>query len=328
MVSRTSRVKTVGLPALALLGTVGAFVFGIKAGTPGKDQLRYILLGAVCAAIPVSVTAVNRFLANRQLRAEVSAREHAVQERERALLSKQDVVRKAAEVQITAEARLIFALRARLSPVLYCLGNIAAASSSGMPVDPLIGSLTQAIVSAAIEHQFPAEPRRSIFFAIKGDLMDCAGYAGYEGKQDAALTVFTDSPDDPVGPDYRDDVFSFHYDQKTGEPRIAGLAERPRPAMLGHEQIGMTQPGGAHIDDYFAGQGGVYLDIVRRERIAGLHYQARAHQHHLPCSYIQYIGYRRLLRFGVRAGRSERSWRLPDVPACVLAGQVGAEALE
>ena len=199
MVSRTSRVKTVGLPALALLGTVGAFVFGIKAGTPGKDQLRYILLGAVCAAIPVSVTAVNRFLANRQLRAEVSAREHAVQERERALLSKQDVVRKAAEVQITAEARLIFALRARLSPVLYCLGNIAAASSSGMPVDPLIGSLTQAIVSAAIEHQFPAEPRRSIFFAIKGDLMDCAGYAGYEGKQDAALTVFTDSPDDPVG---------------------------------------------------------------------------------------------------------------------------------
>jgi hypothetical protein len=199
MVSRTSRVKNAFLPVLALLGTLGAFVFGIQAGTQRNDHLRDILLGAGCTAVPVAVTAVNRLLANRQLRAEASAREHAVAERERALLGKQEVVRRAAEVQITAEARLIFALRARLSPVLYCLGKIAAASSSGTQVAPLIGSLTQAIVSAAVEHQFPAEPRRSIFFAVKDDLMDCAGYAGYEGRQDAALTVFTDSPDDPVG---------------------------------------------------------------------------------------------------------------------------------
>jgi hypothetical protein len=198
MVSRASRVKTVGLPTLALLGTVGTFVFGDLA-SKGPNLLN-ILPGAICAAIPVSVTAINRFLANRQLKAEVGARETAVRERELALLSKQHAVRLAADVQVTSEARLIFALRARLSPVLYCLGKIAeASSSSGAEVAPLIGSLTQAIVSAAIEHQFPAEPRRSIFFALNGDLMDCAGYAGYEGKQDAALTVFTDRPDDPVG---------------------------------------------------------------------------------------------------------------------------------
>jgi hypothetical protein len=181
MVSRTSRVKTVGLPTLALLGTVGTFVFGDLASR-GPDLLN-ILAGAICAAIPVSVTAINRFLANRQLKAEVGARETAVRERELALLSKQNAVRLAADVQVTSEARLIFALRARLSPVLYCLGKIAEASSSGAEVAPLIGSLTQAIVSAAIEHQFPAEPRRSIFFAVNGDLMDCVGYAGYEGSR-------------------------------------------------------------------------------------------------------------------------------------------------
>jgi hypothetical protein len=198
MASRKSWARTVGLAALALLGTVGAFVFGVLAGEGGKGHLRNIFLGVVCVAIPVIVTAISRFVANRLLRTEVEAREHAVEEREQALLSKEEAERQTTEVQITAEARLIFALRARLSPVLYCLGKIAAAAS-GTQVAPLIGSLTQAIVSAAIEHRDPAEPRRSVFFAAKGDLMECVSYAGYEGQQDAALTVFRNSPEDPVG---------------------------------------------------------------------------------------------------------------------------------
>lgn len=73
-------------------------------------------------------------------------------------------------------------MRARLSPALYCLGKIAAASS-GTVEAPLIGSLTQAIVAAAVEHREHDEFRRSIFFAVKGDVMECACYAGYEGKQ-------------------------------------------------------------------------------------------------------------------------------------------------
>jgi hypothetical protein len=75
-------------------------------------------------------------------------------------------------VQINAEARLIFALRARLPPALYCLGKIAAAAP-GVPVDPLTGSLTQAIVSAAVEHRHAAADRRSIFFAVDNGVMRC-----------------------------------------------------------------------------------------------------------------------------------------------------------
>lgn len=198
MASRKSWARTLGLAALALLGTVGAFVFGVLAGEGGKGHLRNIFLGVVCVAIPAIVTAISRFVANRALRTEVEAREHAVEEREQALLSKEEAERQTTEVQITAEARLIFALRARLSPVLYCLGKIAS-SSSGTQVAPLIGSLTQAIVSAAIERRDPAETRRSVFFAAKGDLMECVSYAGYEGQQDAALTVFRNNPTDPVG---------------------------------------------------------------------------------------------------------------------------------
>ena len=97
-----------------------------------------------------------------------------------------------------AETRVIIGLRARLSPVLYCLGKIAAASS-GTVEAPLIGSLTQAIVAAAVEHREHDEFRRSIFFAVKGDVMECACYAGYEGKQDAGRSIFSNSPDDPVG---------------------------------------------------------------------------------------------------------------------------------
>jgi hypothetical protein len=197
MASRTNRAKTFALVGLALLGTVGAFVFGVFAGEGGKDHVRNILLGVVCVAIPAIITAANRIIANKALRAEVGARERAVEGRERALRSKQEAEQQTTKVQINAEARLIFALRAGLSPVLYCLGKIA--SSSGTQVAPLLGSLTQAIVSAAIEHRHPAESRRSIFFAVNGGLMECVSYAGYEGQQDAARTVFANIPEDPVG---------------------------------------------------------------------------------------------------------------------------------
>jgi hypothetical protein len=183
---------------LALAGTAGAFLFGVLAGEGGKHHRLNILFGVLCAAIPVIVAAVNRFSANRRLRAEVEAREHAVEEREHALLSKQEAERQATEVQINAEARLNFALHARLSPALYCLGKIASALP-GAQVAPWAGRLTQAIVSASIEHHNPADPRRSVFFAVDGDVMACDSYAGYEGEQDAAHTVFTDSPEDPVG---------------------------------------------------------------------------------------------------------------------------------
>ncbi len=198
MASRDGRVRTVSLAALALLGTAGVFVFGVLAGEGGKDYLRNIVLGVICSVIPATVTAVNRFTAKRLLRAETDARERAVAERERALQSKAEAERRTAEVRIDAEAHLIFALRARLSPSLYCLGKIAAAASDRQ-VAPLIGSLSQAIVAAAIGHDNSAETRRSIFFAVQGDRMRCVSYAGYEGAQDTGRTVLRNSPDDPVG---------------------------------------------------------------------------------------------------------------------------------
>jgi hypothetical protein len=198
MVSRTSRAETLGLAALTLLGTAGGSVFGVLAAEGGKGHLRNIILGAVCATILVSVATVNRFIASRLLRTGVAARERAVGEREPAVLSKEAAEWHTAEAQAKVEACLILALRARLSPVLYCLGKIAAASS-GTVEAPLIGSLTQAIVSAAIEHRNPEETRRSVFFRVKGDLMECVSYAGYEGQQDAGRTVFRNGPDDPVG---------------------------------------------------------------------------------------------------------------------------------
>ena len=125
-------------------------------------------------------------------------RERAVAARERAATGQEGAERQAAEVQGDAETRVIIGLRARLSPVLYCLGKIAAASS-GTVEAPLIGSLTQAVVAAAVEHRERDEFRRSIFFAVKGDVMECTCYAGYEGKQDAGRSVFSNSPNDPVG---------------------------------------------------------------------------------------------------------------------------------
>jgi hypothetical protein len=186
------------MAALTVLGTAGGSVFGILAGEGGKDHLRNVILGVTCATILVSVTALNRFIANRLLRAGVTARERAVDERERALRSAQAAEQQATATRTSAEARVIRALRSRLSPVLYCLGKIAEASSGTLET-PLIGSLTQAIVSAAIEHRNAEEIRRSVFFTVKGDRMECVSYAGYEGERDAGRTIFVNSPDDQVG---------------------------------------------------------------------------------------------------------------------------------
>lgn len=198
MASRANQIKFASLALLALAGTAGTFVFGILAGEGGKYHLLIVFLGVLCASAPVVATAIGRLVTNRLLRTEVDARERAVEEREHALASQEAAERQTTEVQITAEARLIFALRARLSPVLYCLGKIAA-TAAGVPVDPLIGSLTQAIVAAAVEHRHAAADRRSIFFAVDNGVMRCVSYAGYEGQRDAARTTFTDTPDDPVG---------------------------------------------------------------------------------------------------------------------------------
>jgi hypothetical protein len=128
MASPANQVKFAGLALLALTGTAGTFVFGILAGEGGKYHLPIILLGVLCASAPVVATAIGRQVTNRLLRTEVAARERAVEERKHALASKQVAGRQTTGVQINAEARLIFALRARLSPVLYCLGKIAAAA--------------------------------------------------------------------------------------------------------------------------------------------------------------------------------------------------------
>lgn len=198
MASRTSRAEVFGLVALALVATIGGSVFGVLANEGGGGHLRNLVLGVVCAIILVSVTAINRFIDIRFLRAGDIARERAVGERERAVLSREEADRGATEAQHNAEARVISGLRARLSPVLYCLGKIAAVPP-GAAEAPLIGSLTQATVAAAIDHRERDELRRSIFFAVKGDVMECACYAGYEGKQDAGRTIFRNSFDDPVG---------------------------------------------------------------------------------------------------------------------------------
>ncbi len=180
MPTRMSRAESFGLAALALLGTAGGSVFGALASEGGEGHLRNIILGVVCAIVLTSVTAINRFIDIRFLRPEAS-HGNAVAARERAALSQEGAERQAAEVQGDAETRVVIGLRARLSPALYCLGKIAAASS-GTVEAPLIGSLTQAIVAAAVEHREHDEFRRSIFFAVKGDVMECACYAGYEGK--------------------------------------------------------------------------------------------------------------------------------------------------
>ena len=114
-----SRAETFGLAALALLGTAGGSVFGALASEGGEGHLRNIILGVVCAIVLVSVTAVNRYIDIRFLRAGGIARERAVAARERAASTQEGAERQAAEVQGDAETRVIIGLRARLSPVLY-----------------------------------------------------------------------------------------------------------------------------------------------------------------------------------------------------------------
>ncbi len=198
MGSRTSRAEAIGLVAVTFLAAAGGSVFAVLAGLGGTAHLPYIILGVACTSILVGVAVVNRLIASRLIRAGSTARERAVQERERAVLSNEAAEWQTAGARAGVEARVIRALRSRLSPVLYCLGKIAAGSSGTLEA-PLIGSLTQAIVSAAIERRNPEEPRRSVFFEVRGDLMECANYAGYEGWQDSGRTIFRNSPDDPFG---------------------------------------------------------------------------------------------------------------------------------
>lgn len=70
-----SRAESFGLAALALLGTAGGSVFGALASEGGEGHLRNIILGVVCAIVLTSVTAINRFIDIRFLRAGGIARE-------------------------------------------------------------------------------------------------------------------------------------------------------------------------------------------------------------------------------------------------------------
>lgn len=193
-----SRIFSALLNVLALAGTAGTFVFGVLAGEGGRGHLRNLVLGGLCAVVPLAVGAASGIRANRRLRAEVEARNEAVSARERALESQQEAEREAARIQIEAEARLIFALRARLSAILYLLGTMAI-QRPGADMGELLGRLTQAVLAAAVVHPDSASSRRSIFFRAVGDKMECAGYAGPEGHTDATRTVFARGSNDPVG---------------------------------------------------------------------------------------------------------------------------------
>jgi hypothetical protein len=192
-----SRIISAALNGLVFVGAAGTFLFGVLAGEGGRGHVRNIALGVLCAMIPLAVGAVTAIRASRRLRAEVDARNEAISEREHALESKQQAEREAERIQVEAEARLIFALRARLSAILYLLGTIATQRHNA-DVGELVGRLTQAIVAAAVFHPDPQSSRRSIFFKAGGDKMECAGYAGPEGQTEAARTMFARGSDDPL----------------------------------------------------------------------------------------------------------------------------------
>ena len=84
-----SRAETFGLAALALLGTAGGSVFGVLASEGGEGHLRNIILGVICAIVLVSVTAINRYIDIRFLRAGGMARERAGIARERAVAARE-----------------------------------------------------------------------------------------------------------------------------------------------------------------------------------------------------------------------------------------------
>lgn len=191
------RITGAALNGLAFVGAAGTFLFGVLAGEGGRDHVRNIALGVLCAMIPLAVGAVTAIRGGRRLRAEVDARKEAISEREHALESKQRAEDEAQRIQVEAEARLIFALRARLSAILYLLGTIAIQPQNA-DVGELLGRLTQAIVAAAVSHPDSQPSRRSIFFRASGDKMECAGYAGPEGQTEAARTMFARGSGEPL----------------------------------------------------------------------------------------------------------------------------------
>jgi hypothetical protein len=195
---RWNRSISVVLNGLAFAGAAGTFVFGVLAGEGGRGHVRNIVLGVLCAMVPLAVGAASSIRANRRLRTEVEARDEAISERERALESKQQAEAEVARIQVEAEARLIFALRARLSSILYLLGTMAVQRSNA-EVGELLGRLTQAVVAAAVVHPDSTSSRRSIFFKASGDKLECDSYAGPEGQTEAARTVFARGSDDPLG---------------------------------------------------------------------------------------------------------------------------------
>jgi hypothetical protein len=197
MTLRRSQYFNVMLSGLAFAGAAGTFVFGVLSGEGGRDHVRNIVLGVLCALVPLVAGTVSGIRANRRLRTEVEARDEAISGRERALESKLQAEREVERIQVEAEARLIFALRARLSSILYLLGTMAT-QRSNVEVGELLGRLTQAVVAAAVVHPDSASSRRSIFFRASGDKMECAGYAGPEGHTEAARTMFARGSDDPL----------------------------------------------------------------------------------------------------------------------------------
>jgi hypothetical protein len=198
MTLHRSRIISAMLNGLAFAGAAGTFVFGVLSGEGGRGHVRNIVLGVLCAVIPLVVGAASGIRASRRLRAEVEARNEAISGRERALESKLQAEQEVARIQVEAEARLIFALRARLSSILYLLGTMAVQQPSA-EVGELLGRLKQAVVAAAVVHPDSESSRRSIFFRASGDKMECAGYAGPEGHTEAARTVFARGSDDPLG---------------------------------------------------------------------------------------------------------------------------------
>jgi GAF domain len=198
MTLRRSRFVSLMFNGLAFAGAAGTFVFGVLAGEGGRGHVRNIVLGVLCAMVPLAVGVASGIRASRRLRAEVEARKEAISGRERALESKLQAEAEVARIQVEAEAQLIFALRARLSSILYLLGTMTMPRPNA-EVGELLGRLTQAVLAAAVVNPDSASSRRSIFFRVSGDKMECAGYAGPEGHTEAARTVFARGSDDPLG---------------------------------------------------------------------------------------------------------------------------------
>jgi GAF domain-containing protein len=191
MASHSRQVLSVAADLLVLLGSAGSVVFGVFAGEGGGSHVRSLILAAGCAVVAVSVTWGRGYLGRRAVRDEAAARQKAE-------AGRLEAEEHAASAQKNAEARLIFALRARLSPILYYLGRIAAGQPEAQTAEAL-GRLTQAVVSAATESGDAQASRGSAFFKLSNGKMECDSYAGYEGLEDVGSTVFTDTAGDPLG---------------------------------------------------------------------------------------------------------------------------------